>query len=335
MIQLTPIRLPASRLTALISLSSVLIVVTLLSLATGPVVIHPWNILSGQMSDLETLILMDIRMPRIILNIIVGAGIAVSGATIQGLFRNPLADPALIGVSSGAALFAAGFLVMGGGVLGQLGLSGSAFVGGLLTTFLVLAVGQKSGSISGMLLAGIAINAIALSGIGLFSYLSTDAQLRSVAFWALGSFGSADWESVYVIFLTLPFIYLLYGQSRKLNAITLGDQEAASLGIFVPGLRRRVILYTAFIVSVSVSLVGVISFVGLIVPHLIRLSCGASHRTLIPCSALLGGILVLLADGFSRTAFAPAELPVGILLAIIGGPFFILLILQSRGRLSI
>jgi len=324
-----------SRFWALSILTFVLIVVALLSLITGPVAIHPWHLLSGRMSELETLILIDIRMPRVILNVIVGAGVAVSGAAIQGLFRNPLADPALIGVSSGAALFAAGFLIFGGGILGQLGLSGSAFVGGLLATFLVLAVGRKSGSISGMLLAGIAINAIALSGIGLFSYLSSDAQLRSVAFWALGSFGSVDWEMVYLILVTVPVIYLLYRQSDKLNAITLGDQEAASLGIFVPGLRRRVIFYTAFIVSVSVSLVGVISFVGLIVPHLIRLSCGSSHTTLVPCSALLGGILVLLADGFSRTAFAPAELPVGILLAIIGGPFFIFLILRSQEKLGI
>jgi len=324
-----------SRTWALSFLGLTLVFVTLMSLITGPITINPWQLIGGELTELEALILIDIRVPRIILNIIVGAGVAVSGAAIQGLFRNPLADPALIGVSSGAALFAAGFLIMGGGVLGQLGLSGSAFVGGLLTTFLVLAVGRKSGSISGMLLAGIAINAIALSGIGLFSYLSSDAQLRSVAFWALGSFGSADWEMVYVILLTLPFILLLYDQSHKLNAITLGDQEAASLGIFVPGLRRQVILYTAFIVSVSVSLVGVISFVGLVVPHLIRLSCGSSHTTLIPCSALLGGILVLLADGFSRTVFAPAELPVGILLAIIGGPFFILLILRSQEKMGI
>ncbi|MFT7686479.1 MAG: iron complex transport system permease protein [Candidatus Azotimanducaceae bacterium] len=319
------------------TLSICLIIIAVIALVLGPVDISLWHFLKGEQSELENLILMDIRLPRIALNIIVGAGIAVAGAAIQGLFRNPLADPALIGVSSGAALFAAGFMVIGfnEGIIGRLGLSGCAFVGGLLTTFIVLAVGRRSGSVSGMLLAGIAINAIALSGIGLFSYLSTDAQLRSVAFWALGSFGSVEWEMVGVALIILPFIALLFRESPKLNAITLGDQEAASLGIFVPLLRRRVIIYTALIVSISVSLVGVISFVGLIVPHLIRLSCSSSHQVLIPCSALLGAILVVVADGISRTVFAPAEMPVGIFLAMVGGPFFIYLILRSREKLGI
>jgi len=319
------------------TLSICLIIISVIALIMGPVNINLWHFFSGQQSQLDSLILMDIRLPRIILNIVVGAGVAVAGAAIQGLFRNPLADPALIGVSSGAALFAAGFMVIGTseGFFGRLGLSGCAFVGGLLTTFIVLAVGRRSGSMSGMLLAGIAINAIALSGIGLFSYLSSDAQLRSVAFWALGSFGSVQWEMVGFALIILPFIVLLYRLGSQLNTITLGDQEAESLGILVPKLRRKVIIYTALIVSLSVSLVGVISFIGLIVPHLIRLSSSSSHHILIPCSALLGAILVVVADGISRTVFAPAELPVGILLAMVGGPFFIYLILFSRGKLGI
>ena len=214
-------------------------------------------------------------------------------------------------------------------------MSGSAFIGGLLTTFLVLMVGRRSGSISSILLAGIAVNAVALSGVGLFSYLSSDAQLRSVAFWALGSFNASDWGMVQVAMITVPFVLLIFLESAKLNAITLGDREASHLGIFVPGLRRRLVVFTAIIVGVGVSLVGVISFIGLVVPHLVRLSVGSNHRILIPCSALLGGILVLVADAASRTLFAPAELPVGILTAIVGGPFFIYLIVNQKQRLGI
>ncbi len=320
----------------------VLMLLSVLSLGTGAVSIGLADLIGGRLSSTEYQILMDIRLPRILLNITVGAGVATSGAAIQGLFRNPLADPALIGVSSGAALFAAAFLVVGYqsdtlrdlGLL-QVGVSGSAFAGGLLTTFLVLMVGRSSSSISNMLLAGIAINAVALSGVGLFSFVSSDSQLRSVAFWALGSFSAADWEMVAVSALILPFLFLIFLESKKLNAITLGDQEASHLGVFVPGLRRRVIVYAAIIVGIGVSLVGVISFVGLVVPHLIRLSLGSNHVTLIPGSALLGAILVMLADGISRTMFAPAELPVGILTAIVGGPFFIYLIVNQKERLGI
>jgi iron complex transport system permease protein len=319
-----------------------LLLIGMISLNTGSVEISLIDLLQGELTETQTLILLDIRMPRVCLNILVGAGVATAGAAIQGLFRNPLADPALIGVSSGAALFAAGFMVLGTQIalfdvygLHRIGVSGSAFIGGLLTTLLVLMVGQRSGSISSILLAGIAVNAVALSGVGLFSYLSPDVQLRSVAFWALGSFNAADWEMVQIAMITMPFILLIFLESSKLNAITLGDSEAAHLGIFVPGLRRRIVVFTAIIVGVGVSLVGVISFIGLVVPHLIRLTLGSNHHVVVPCSALLGGILVLVADAVSRTLFAPAELPVGILTAIVGGPFFIYLIVNQRERLGI
>ncbi len=326
-----------SRAGAYLLLVGVLVVLCFLSLGIGAVPISMMDILNGNLSATEELILTDIRMPRIVLSILTGAGVSAAGAAIQGLFRNPLADPALIGVSSGAALFAAGFMVIGfeGQMLNQLGVSGSAFIGGLLSTMLVLMVGRRSGSISSMLLAGIAVNAVALSGVGLFSFLSSDAQLRSVAFWALGSFNAADWQGVIIVAATLPIICLIFLESGKLNAITLGDQEAAHLGIFVPGLRRRIVIYTAVIIGIGVSLVGIISFVGLVVPHLIRLTLGSNHYSLVPCSALLGASLVLVADGVSRSLFAPAELPVGILTAIVGGPFFIYLIVNQRERLVI
>ena len=291
--------------------------------------------LTGSASEVQRIIVTDIRFPRILLAILVGSGIAACGASIQGLFRNPLADPALIGVSSGAALFAAGYLVLGANLSSQIGLTTSAFIGGLLTTWLVLEVARRGGTISALLLAGIAINALAIAGIGLLSYLSTDVQLRSVAFWALGSLNGADWQSVLTALLIPAVILLLFRERHNLNAITLGDREASYLGITVPKLRIRIVVLTALAVAVGVSLTGVIAFIGLIVPHLIRLTIGSTHQVVIPASALLGGLLLLIADTFSRTLFSPAELPVGILTALIGGPFFILMIIRQKGKLGI
>lgn len=291
--------------------------------------------LTGSASEVQRIIVTDIRFPRTLLAILVGSGIAACGASIQGLFRNPLADPALIGVSSGAALFAAGYLVLGANLSSQIGLTTSAFIGGLLTTWLVLEVGRRGGTISALLLAGVAINALAIAGIGLLSYLSTDVQLRSVAFWALGSLNGADWQSVLTALVIPAVILLLFRERHNLNAITLGDREASYLGITVPKLRIRIVVLTALAVAVGVSLTGVIAFIGLIVPHLIRLTIGSTHQIVIPASALLGGLLLLIADTFSRTLFSPAELPVGILTALIGGPFFILMIIRQKGKLGI
>lgn len=321
-------------------LVTLLIVAAAMSLVIGSAgipVADVLTVLARHGDDMTRTIVMDIRLPRMLLSALVGAGVASAGAVIQGLFRNPLADPALIGVSSGAALFAAGFIVLGfDSVAAQvLGVPGAAFVGGLLSTLLVLAIGRRGGTISSMLLAGIAINAIAIAGVGLFSYLSTDLQLRSVAFWALGSFNGASWQAVAVALVIPVAIGLMLRESKRLNAITLGDQEATHLGINVPALRRRIIAYTAVAVGVGVALSGVIAFVGLVVPHLVRLGIGSNHRIVIPASALLGATLLLLADCLSRAVVAPAELPIGILTALIGGPFFILLIVQQKGRLGI
>ena len=318
----------------------VLLFVVLGSLVLGSAAITPrevWSVLTG--SDTSTIahtIIIDIRLPRVLLAILVGAGIAASGAAIQGLFRNPLADPALIGVSSGAALFAALYLVLGAGILEILpGLTVSAFIGGLLTTWLVLEVGRRGGTISAMLLAGIAVNALAIAGIGLLSYLSTDIQLRSVAFWALGSLNGADWPSVFVAGVIPVAVLLLFAERQNLNAITLGDQEASYLGVSVVALRLRIVALTALAVSVGVALTGVIAFIGLVVPHLVRLTLGSTHQVVIPASAILGGLLLLVADTMSRTVFAPAEVPVGILTALIGGPVFIALIVRQKGKLGI
>ena len=282
-------------------------------------------------------IVLEIRLPRSLLAVLVGAGVSAAGAAIQGLFRNPLADPALIGVSAGAALFAALFIVIGGSQgIAVLGMTGSAFLGGLIATWVVLLVGQRGGGLSTMLLAGIAINAIALSGVGLLSYLSSDSQLRSISVWALGSLNGANWMAVATALAIPILIGLLYLESLSLNVVTLGDEEAAHLGVSHEKLRVRIILLSALAVGIGVALTGVIAFLGLVVPHLIRMTLGSNHKIVLPGSALLGGLLLLVADTLARTVFAPAELPVGILTALVGGPFFVFLILrEQKGRLAL
>lgn len=318
----------------------ILIIVAVASLGVGAASIPMVDVfaaLAGEgYSSVYRTIVVDIRLPRTLLALLVGAGVATSGAAIQGLFRNPLADPALIGVSGGAALFAAGYLVLGVELgIASLGIAVSAFVGGLLTTWLVLEIGRRGGTISSMLLAGIAINAVALSGVGILTYLSTDVELRSLVFWALGSLNGADWPAVAIAMAILPIIAVFLGRSKALNAITLGDREAGHLGISVARLRIEIVLLTALAIGVSVALCGVIAFVGLVVPHLIRLGLGSNHYVVIPGSAILGGLLLLLADSLSRTLLSPAELPVGIITALLGGPFFIYLIVQQKGKLGL
>jgi len=277
------------------------------------------------------MILTEVRLPRVLLSVLVGAGVATSGALIQGLFRNPLADPALIGVSGGAALFASLYIVLGAEIgFHGFGLALSAFVGSLLATWLVLLIGDRGGRIAGMLLAGIAVNAVSLSGVGILSLLATDQQLRSVTFWALGSFNHADWQSVLIALCMLPALMRILFLARRLDIMTLGDIEAGHLGIEVPRLRLEAILLAALITGIAVSLCGVIAFVGLIVPHLVRMASQAKHEIVLPGSMILGGMLVLLADTLSRQFFSPQQIPVGIVTALIGGPFFIYLIVKKE-----
>lgn len=321
-------------------LAILLILATGLSLAVGSVTLSVeelFQVMTSKGDSRLVTIVLDIRLPRSLLAVLVGAGIAAAGAAIQGLFRNPLADPALIGVSAGAALFAALFIVVGGSQdIALLGMTGSAFVGGLVVTWIVLLVGQRGGGLSTMLLAGIAVNAIALAGVGLLSYLSSDLQLRSISAWALGSLNGANWMAVTTALAIPLFIVLLYRESVNLNVVTLGDEEAAHLGVSHESLRVRIIVLSALMVGIGVALTGVIAFLGLVVPHLIRMTLGSSHQIVLPGSALLGGLLLLVADTLARTVFAPAELPVGILTALVGGPFFVFLILrEQRDRLAL
>ncbi|MCP4008095.1 MAG: iron ABC transporter permease [Proteobacteria bacterium] len=287
-------------------------------------------------------VLMQIRLPRVALAIITGLTLAVSGTVMQGLFRNPLADPGLMGISAGCAFGAALFAVLGANWLATLGglssvwaLPVAAFLGGLLSTWLVFFLGRSGQrtDVATMLLAGIAINVIATAGTSALKFVADDQALRGVVFWLMGNLGSTPWDRLlWVAPVQLVSVFAMFRYAPTLNALLLGEAEAQHLGFNVERSKRILILLVALSVGLSVSLAGVIGFVGLVVPHLLRRVVGADHRVLLPASALLGAVLVLLADWLSRTLLAPTEIPVGILMALTGGPFFIWLLLTTRYR---
>ena len=282
-------------------------------------------------------IIVHLRLPRALFAILIGASLSVAGAMMQGLFRNPLADPGLLGVSSGAALGAALVIVLGFTlpVFPALTLPVFAFVGGVVATIVVMRLsfrGNKA-SVANMLLAGIAINAVCGAGTGLLVYMSDDEQLRTLTFWTMGSVGGASWDNLPYVVL-FAFIPALVGLplARSINALLLGESEAHLLGVKVERLKLIIIVLVCIMVGTSVSLTGMIGFVGLVVPHLCRQVFGADNRKVILGSLLLGATLLLGADLVSRTVVAPAELPIGIVTSIIGGPFFLSLLYRSRHR---
>ena len=318
-------------------------VVALLSLTVGTVSISWVEALrtvvgSSSATQIDT-ILFDIRLPRILLAIFVGAVLASTGAVMQGLFRNPLADPSLIGVSSGASVGAslmivtAGGFIQGGALVGISLVSIGAFVGGFTATLLVyrLATSGMGTSVTTMLLAGIAIGALAGALNSLLSYFSDNDMLRQISLWQMGNLSGASWLKVSIMgVVTILLMGLFPRDSRALNALLLGESEARHLGINVQRVKRRLIVLTALGVGVSVAVAGLVGFVGLIMPHIIRLMIGPDHRWLIPASGLAGAILLVVADSLARVVVIPAELPTGILTAILGAPFFVALLLQQR-----
>ncbi len=295
---------------------------------------------SVDFSSLQESTLIDIRLPRIALGLLVGAALGISGASMQGLFRNPLADPSLVGVSSGAALAATTVVIVGDAVsfklpsiFGLFAFPLAAFVGALVTTLIIYRLSTIAGqtAVATLLLAGIAINAIAQAFSGFLTFYATDTQIRSLTFWKLGSLGGGNWTSVLTIvpFILVP-ILLLSRLARPLNALLLGESEAGHLGFDIERVKKTTIVLVALAVGASVAFTGLISFVGLVVPHLLRLVIGPDHRYLLPGSALLGAILLLTADLTARTLVAPAEMPIGVLTAITGAPFFLWLLLRDR-----
>lgn len=345
-----------SQRVVLAAFALVLVALALLSLVLGPADITVGQIVKvfsaklglSQLSPADGMaeaVVWYLRLPRVISGILVGAGLSLAGAMLQGLFRNPLADPGLIGVSSGAALgavFAIVVLPMIGLTatwVSQYGLPALAMGGAVGVTFLIYQMSKVGGRthVAAMLLTGIAVNAIVGAFIGLaVTVFATDAQLRSVTFWTLGSLAGTNWTGAMLLAgCVIPGALISLSLRRALNAFLLGEVEASHLGVNTQVVKRGVIVLSALMVGVTVAFCGMIGFVGLVVPHLIRLSFGPNHRLLLPASALLGGIVLLMADNLARTVMAPAELSIGILTAILGGPFFLGLLLVGRRKLNV
>ncbi|MGY3572051.1 FecCD family ABC transporter permease [Vibrio paucivorans] len=340
-------RLPLS--ITLTLFAGLLSVMTVASITVGPMNIGFFDSLSSlvnrsnQLAPHINLVIHEIRLPRTLLCAIVGAILAMCGTVMQGLFRNPLAEPGIIGVSAGAALGAAIAIVLFSGISEQFPVFMNlaavpvfAFLGGAITTVLVYKLGtSKFGtSVTIMLLAGVAISALSGAGIGYLNFKADDQMLRDLTLWSMGSFAGANWSSIALTGISMVLLYWIFSRkAMALNALLLGESEANHLGIPVQKLKRQLILLTAIGVGVTVSVAGMIGFIGLVIPHLGRMLAGPDHRKLLPISALMGAILLTSADMFARVAVAPAELPVGIVTAIIGAPFFLYLLFQQKGKI--
>lgn len=289
-------------------------------------------------------VLLGIRLPRVVLALFVGAGFGAAGSALQALFRNPLADPGLIGISSGAALGASTLIVLGPLLgasyvaVGLYALPLAAFAGALVVSALVYRLAAARGRLALplLLLAGIAINALVGAAIGLLTYIADDTQLRSLTFWSLGSLGGAQWPMLAAV---MPFVLagvgLIARNAPALNALQLGETEAQHLGVPTQRVKRTVLAASALSVGALVSCTGVIGFIGLVAPHCVRLACGPDQRAVMPGAMLLGATLTVLADLAARTVASPAEVPLGILTALLGAPFFLVLLWRSRAQLGL
>jgi iron complex transport system permease protein len=324
-------------------LAIALVLAAIAALMLGPVKLSPANVFAalgfGAADEVQRSIVVDLRLTRLCLALLVGAALAQAGATMQGIFRNPLADPSLVGVSAGAALAATTVIVLGHRtgfdriVPLQWLLPIATFAGGLLAALIVQRLAQSEGytPVSTMLLAGLAINAIAGAGIGLLSQIASDLALRDLTFWMFGSLGKSGWKELAIgAPIVLLAIALMLRHGRALNALLLGEAEAGHLGVDVEPLKRRSLIVVVLATATSVALAGLIGFVGLLVPHLIRLRAGPDHRWLLPASALAGALLLTLADTAARVCLAPSELPIGIITALLGGPCFLWLLVRNR-----
>ena len=275
----------------------------------------------------------QVRVPRTLLALTVGAGLALAGAALQGIFRNPLADPGIVGVSSGAALGAVLSIVVGVGSLGSWSTPVAAFLGALGVSVLIYRFARRNGrtEVVTLILTGIALNAIVAACIGFLTTQANDQQLRSIVFWNLGSFANARWRYVAISSALVAFgLLTLPALARRLDLLALGEREARHLGVETDALRRSVIVIAAIVVGGCVAVSGIIAFVGLVVPHLVRLAAGPGHRLLLPASALGGAALLMLADLGARTVVAPKELPLGVVTSGFGGVFFLWLLLSVR-----
>ena len=334
------------RIAAVMLLCAVLAGFSLLSVMVGPVFVHPltvvkcWvSLLTGGLvdppiDDMHRTIIFTIRMPRVCMAVMVGMGLALCGASMQGLFRNPMAEPYVLGMSSGAATGAAFAIVLGaGGVFGAFAVPALAFIGATLTIFIVYSIARTEGRVptETLLLAGIAVGFFLHAVVSFLKLIASHEALRDVVLWLMGSFASSGWKDAAIaappIFIGCAVLMLL---SQELNALQFGEETAMHLGMEVETVKRILLVAAALVTAVSVAVSGIIGFVGLVVPHIVRLLTGGDHRTLLPVSALSGGIFLLIADTAARTLNGPAEIPVGIITAAVGAPWFIYLLRRRK-----
>ncbi|TCC30928.1 FecCD family ABC transporter permease [Kribbella speibonae] len=279
--------------------------------------------------------LWKVRFPRVALAVLVGASLATAGALMQGVFGNPLAEPSVVGVSSGAAVGASLVIVTGTTVLGNWTTAVAAFVTGLATTLLVhtLSRAGRRTEVVTLVLTGIAVNSLTFTLISFATFMANTSAREQLVFWQLGSLNGATWQAVSAVApFTVAGVVAALALARRLDLLALGDQSAAHLGVDVERLRLTAIVVVALLVGASVAFSGIIGFVGLVVPHLIRMIAGPGHRLLIPASALGGAVLVILADLLARTLIRNADLPIGMITSLVGAPFFFWLLRRTRSR---
>ncbi|MGE5106374.1 MAG: FecCD family ABC transporter permease [Sphingobacteriales bacterium] len=325
-----------------------LIAVLLCAIAFGAVSVLPsemfsslQHFFSGQgPADIHEGVFLQLRLPRVLLCAVTGAILAVSGVLMQGLFRNPIVEPGLVGTSAGAAFGASIVFVLGVNLspamksyTGSLLVPIFAFAGGLLATYIVYSLAKNLSRVSiiTLLLIGIAINAVGLSGTGFMSYIARDPQARSITFWNLGTFSGASWVQVLIVGTVAIIIFILsFRYAKQLNALLLGEEEANYIGVDTRKLKKRIMILNTVMVSVATAFVGVITFMGLIVPHVLRLLIGSDNKKLLPASMIAGAILMILADMGARLLLAPAEIPIGIITSLVGAPVFIVLLKRAN-----
>lgn len=347
----TAVALPAvrGRRTAVLTVALVvaLLVAAVVAIGLGQLTIPPAEVVGSLLHHLglswgplpshpnAEAALWNVRLPRVLMSLLVGLALGASGAVMQGVFGNPLADPAIIGVSSGAAVGACLVIVMGWAFLGLFTTAAAAFVFGLVTTLFMYGLARTDNrtEVVTLILMGVAVNAVASAAIAFLVFLGDTAAREQIVFWQLGSFNGSRWQAVVVVApLALLGVVGTWMLARQLDLLALGERAARHLGVNVERLRLAAIVLVAVLVAGGVAFVGIIAFVGLVVPHLIRMIIGPAHRALIPLSALAGALVLVVADLVARTAIPYADLPIGMLTALVGGPFFFWLLRRTRSR---
>ena len=324
--------------------------VAVVSTAVGPASISPDKVVLIILSKIplvqdhisktwtvgEESIIINVRLPRVVLGLLIGASLALAGVTTQGIFKNPMADPYILGVSSGAAFGASAVIVLGISVLLlSVSITAGAMIGALAVSFLVFSIARTRNKIpvETLLLSGIAVSAF-FSAITSFLMYISGHNLSQIVFWVMGALWSSNWNHVLILtpFLVVASI-IIYAFARDLNLMLLGDESAAHLGSDVDRVKMILLAVSSLLAAAAVSVSGIIGFVGLVIPHIMRLIVGPDHRVLIPASALVGAMFLVLADTFSRMIVQPTEMPVGIVTALIGAPFFVYLLIRQKKAL--